>query len=203
MAGTTCFRGCGTAIKFDKSRVSQSGKMIPLEMNGEPHQCPHNKYNQIQQQQAPSPLVVSPIPEVTEDINPARYQNADQSTKDTVQMLRETKEEYFRKKEEKYDRNVEEYKQWQGEMKDIAVQTLTQITRIYTLLQQEFQPDPTIQSYKVKRQANDAFDKIEETIDQTVRDDDSLGLSEENISHPQYPEDEDMEAQGSGGLSAR
>jgi hypothetical protein len=192
MAGTTCFRGCGTAIKFDKSRVSQTGKMIPLEMNGEPHQCPHNKYNPIQQQQPPTTVPHVPL-----------FDEVGIKEPDIIQEAQKARDEYFRKKEQKYDRNVEEYKQWQAEMKDIAVQTLTQITRIYTLLQQEFQPDPTIQSYKVKRQANDAFDKIEETIDQTVRDDDSLGLSEENISHPQYPEDEDMEAQGSGGLSAR
>jgi hypothetical protein len=36
-----CNKGCGIAIHFDEGQRSRSGKAIPLEDNGEPHQCPN------------------------------------------------------------------------------------------------------------------------------------------------------------------
>jgi hypothetical protein len=41
-----CFKGCGTLIHFDDYHVSKSGKKIPLESNGDPHQCPNSDFNQ-------------------------------------------------------------------------------------------------------------------------------------------------------------
>ena len=42
-----CVRGCGTEIYFDKSRKTDKGKWIPLEVDTkEPHNCPNNPYNQ-------------------------------------------------------------------------------------------------------------------------------------------------------------
>lgn len=37
-------RNCGEVIHFDPKRKSQSGKFIPLEEDGEPHQCPESDY---------------------------------------------------------------------------------------------------------------------------------------------------------------
>lgn len=42
-------RGCGRPIKFDNAVKSASGKAIPLEMNGDKHNCPANPYNQQRQ----------------------------------------------------------------------------------------------------------------------------------------------------------
>ena len=44
--------GCGKPIKFDGEVRSRSGKMIPLEPNGEYHKCPAyvNKFEQNRQQ---------------------------------------------------------------------------------------------------------------------------------------------------------
>lgn len=39
-----CMRGCGQWIHFDPSQKSQSGKMIPLNKDGSPHNCPNNQY---------------------------------------------------------------------------------------------------------------------------------------------------------------
>ena len=39
--GKPCNRNCGTLIHWDDKHVSPSGKKIPLEENGEPHQCPN------------------------------------------------------------------------------------------------------------------------------------------------------------------
>jgi hypothetical protein len=39
-----CNRGCGTTIHFDDYHVSKTGKKIPLEEDGEPHQCPNSDY---------------------------------------------------------------------------------------------------------------------------------------------------------------
>jgi hypothetical protein len=36
-----CNKGCGIAIHFDESQRSRSGKAIPLEDDGQPHQCPN------------------------------------------------------------------------------------------------------------------------------------------------------------------
>jgi hypothetical protein len=41
-----CQYDCDTQIKFDNSKVSVSGKRIPLELNGTPHRCANNPYNQ-------------------------------------------------------------------------------------------------------------------------------------------------------------
>lgn len=40
-----CNKGCGTTIHFDDRHLSQSGKKIPLEEDGEPHQCPNSDYS--------------------------------------------------------------------------------------------------------------------------------------------------------------
>jgi hypothetical protein len=40
-----CNYGCGTDIHFDDDVKSESGKSIPLESSGEPHNCPKNPYN--------------------------------------------------------------------------------------------------------------------------------------------------------------
>ena len=46
-----CNNGCGTELKWDKSRTSDSGKMIPIEVStNEPHNCPKSAYNQKQNQ---------------------------------------------------------------------------------------------------------------------------------------------------------
>ena len=37
-------RSCGIEIHFDPTKKSKSGKFIPLEFNGAPHQCPNSKY---------------------------------------------------------------------------------------------------------------------------------------------------------------
>jgi len=36
-----CRNGCGTNLNFDGSCKSDSGKMIPLEDDGNPHNCPN------------------------------------------------------------------------------------------------------------------------------------------------------------------
>ena len=46
---TQCQYGCGKELTWDKSRKSESGKMIPIEKaTNEPHQCPKSTYNQQQ-----------------------------------------------------------------------------------------------------------------------------------------------------------
>ena len=38
--------GCGKELIWDKARLSQSGKMIPIEKGtNEPHNCPNSPYN--------------------------------------------------------------------------------------------------------------------------------------------------------------
>lgn len=37
--GINC-RNCGVEIHFDHEKKSKTGKFIPLEYNGSPHQCP-------------------------------------------------------------------------------------------------------------------------------------------------------------------
>jgi len=39
-----CRNGCGIEIQFDPTKKSASGKMIPLEYDGNPHKCPNSKY---------------------------------------------------------------------------------------------------------------------------------------------------------------
>jgi hypothetical protein len=36
-----CNKGCGISIHFDESQRSKSGKAIPLEDDGQPHNCPN------------------------------------------------------------------------------------------------------------------------------------------------------------------
>ena len=44
---TLCRNGCGKELTWDKSRKSESGKMIPIEKaTNEPHQCPKSTFNQ-------------------------------------------------------------------------------------------------------------------------------------------------------------
>ena len=48
---TLCRNGCGKELTWDKSRKSESGKMIPIEKaTNEPHNCPKSPYNQKQSQ---------------------------------------------------------------------------------------------------------------------------------------------------------
>ena len=43
---TECQYGCGKELTWDKSRKSDSGKMIPIEkVTNEPHNCPNSPYN--------------------------------------------------------------------------------------------------------------------------------------------------------------
>lgn len=43
---TECQYGCGKELIWDKSRKSDSGKMIPIEKaTNEPHNCPMSPYN--------------------------------------------------------------------------------------------------------------------------------------------------------------
>ena len=43
---TECQYGCGKELIWDKSRKSDSGKMIPIEQaTNEPHNCPNSPYN--------------------------------------------------------------------------------------------------------------------------------------------------------------
>ena len=43
---TECQYGCGKELTWDKSRKSESGKMIPIEKaTNEPHNCPNSPYN--------------------------------------------------------------------------------------------------------------------------------------------------------------
>ena len=43
---TQCRNGCGKELTWDKTRKSDSGKMIPIEKaTNEPHQCPKSTYN--------------------------------------------------------------------------------------------------------------------------------------------------------------
>lgn len=39
-----CRYECGTEVQFDPAKVSKSGKMIPLEGDGSPHNCPNNPF---------------------------------------------------------------------------------------------------------------------------------------------------------------
>lgn len=60
-------------LKFDNAVRSQSGKMIPLEMNGERHQCPNSEYNQ---QQQPQQTTQQPQPAQGQQAQPSRYETS-------------------------------------------------------------------------------------------------------------------------------
>ena len=50
---TECQYGCGKDLTWDKSRRSDSGKMIPIEKaTNEPHNCPNSPYNKSKSGQA-------------------------------------------------------------------------------------------------------------------------------------------------------
>ena len=50
---TECQYGCGKDLTWDKSRRSDSGKQIPLELaTNEPHNCPNSPYNKSKSGQA-------------------------------------------------------------------------------------------------------------------------------------------------------
>ena len=55
-----CNKGCGVLIHFDEQHVSQSGKKIPLEDDGEPHQCPNSTYSK----EGPAPKAGSEFSEL-------------------------------------------------------------------------------------------------------------------------------------------
>ena len=48
--GTKCYY-CEQAIKFDPKKRSDSGKAIPLNMDGTPHDCPESPYNKRKREQ--------------------------------------------------------------------------------------------------------------------------------------------------------
>ena len=49
---TECQYGCGKELTWDKSRKSDSGKMIPIEKaTNEPHNCPNSPYNKKMKEQ--------------------------------------------------------------------------------------------------------------------------------------------------------
>jgi hypothetical protein len=41
-----CKNNCGAKITFSDNAISKSGKKIPLQENGLPHDCPKKPYNQ-------------------------------------------------------------------------------------------------------------------------------------------------------------
>jgi hypothetical protein len=50
---TECQYGCGKELTWDKSRRSDSGKMIPIDTaTNEPHNCPNSPYNKSKSGQA-------------------------------------------------------------------------------------------------------------------------------------------------------
>lgn len=44
-----CKFGCQTAIKFHSSQISVTGKKIPLNQDGTPHNCPLRPFNKLKQ----------------------------------------------------------------------------------------------------------------------------------------------------------
>ena len=59
-------RGCGKPIKFDSSMKSQAGKFIPLDMDGEKHQCPANPYNANRHVSTAPPSETTPTTSTTQ-----------------------------------------------------------------------------------------------------------------------------------------
>lgn len=43
-----CNSNCGTELHFDPNVKSKSGKSVPLEFDGRPHNCPMNPYRKKQ-----------------------------------------------------------------------------------------------------------------------------------------------------------
>lgn len=74
---TECQYGCGKELTWDKSRKSESGKMIPIEKaTNEPHNCPNSPYNKkMKEQDGGSGYQTSP------------QQTMDSSLKDRVSIL--------------------------------------------------------------------------------------------------------------------
>lgn len=75
-------RGCGKPIKFDTNRRSQSGKQIPLEMDGDAHQCPASPYNQNRQVQ-----VQQPPPQQQQQQQPAAVTNTQSQRAETMWLI--------------------------------------------------------------------------------------------------------------------
>lgn len=44
-----CNNNCGQELFWDETKLSKKGKMIPLESDGRPHQCPNNPYKKKKQ----------------------------------------------------------------------------------------------------------------------------------------------------------
>lgn len=65
-----CKYGCQTRIKFDDNRVSASGRKIPLNLDGRPHDCTNRPYNRRRQL-----LVQIPKAESKRDAKLCRYCN--------------------------------------------------------------------------------------------------------------------------------
>ena len=73
-----CRNGCGTAIHFDAAIKSPSGKSIPLEDDGQYHQCPNApKYGG----QGPSARVSNPIKTIVENDRDQRIKDAQEQRK--------------------------------------------------------------------------------------------------------------------------
>jgi hypothetical protein len=73
-----CNKGCGIAIHFDEGQRSKSGKAIPLEDDGQPHNCPNAlPYTG----QGPSAKVSNPIERIVEHEN-----NRDQRIKEAQEQ---------------------------------------------------------------------------------------------------------------------
>ena len=194
MAGTTCYRGCGVEIKFDKNQRSQSGKMIPLEMNGEPHQCPKNKYNQQVQQTQPTQTQQQPA------IQQQKYQ---------YQLTRETRSpKQFDAVLDEEDEIIREQKKFQVDLIDISKKTLEAIENLNISIQAFLHKDderPTVQkaSELVARSALEKASELMDTsayeqnkawdnVDKTIQD---LGLSEDRVEESDN-EDEDPTMEG-------
>lgn len=57
-----CNRGCGALIYFDNEQRSQSGKMIPMEVNtSQPHQCPKSTWGKGQGGQQTTVTAQQPV----------------------------------------------------------------------------------------------------------------------------------------------
>lgn len=111
-----CRKGCGIRLKFDPSIKSNSGKMIPLELEtGLRHNCPNSNYAKSQRGEV---IITTPYPPSSPQLD----------TKPIDSNI------------EQYD------KQWQEEMKDIAKLTLEAIINMNISLQGILHPgEPTIQ----------------------------------------------------------
>jgi hypothetical protein len=108
-----------------------------------------------------------------------------------------TKDEYNRRKEEKYDRNIEQYKQWQSDILDVGKKTLEAIENLNISIQAFLHRDeekPTIQKASELKASSYEQDKAWSGLDQTIQD---LGLSEDRPSQEEN-KDENPEREERG-----